>query len=94
LNKELEGTGITVTAVCPSWVDTELLMKEANGRTIKFPGIVPAEKVVKKAISDAKKGKDMSVCTLYVKYQHVLAKVFPQKASMSTWVRGIKQYVS
>ena len=94
LNKELEGTGITATAVCPSWVDTELLMKEANGRAIKFPGIVPAEKVAKKAISDAKKGKDMSVCTLYVKYMHVLAKVFPQKASMNTWVRSIKEYVS
>ena len=32
LNMELKGKGISVTAVCPGWVDTELLMKEINGK--------------------------------------------------------------
>ena len=92
LNVELRKTGITATAVCPSWVDTELLMKEINGKKIKFKGIVSAEKVAKKAIKDAKKGRDMSVCTLYVKYEHLLSKIFPQKMVMKTWMRRLNKY--
>ncbi len=93
LNVELRGTGITSTAVCPSWVDTDLLMKEVNGKRIKFSGIVTPDRVAIKALKDAKRGKDMSVCTLYVKYLHMLAKIFPQKVIMNTWVHKIKQYI-
>lgn len=93
LNIELKAAGITATAVCPSWVDTDLLMKEINGKRIKFPGIVSAEEVAIKALKDAKRGKDMSVCTLNVKFKHLLAKMFPQKTTMKTWVRQIKKYV-
>lgn len=93
LNVELKKTGISVTAVCPSWVDTDLLIKEVNGKKVKFPGIVSPEKVAIKALKDAKRGKDMSVCTLYVKYLHVLAKMFPQKLIMNIWVKSIKKYI-
>ena len=93
LNIELMGTGITSSAVCPSWVDTDLLQREVNGKPTKFPGIVSAERVATKALKDAKKGKDMSVCTLYVKYEHLLAKLFPQKMAMHTWVLRNKQYI-
>lgn len=94
LNVELKETGITATAVCPSWVDTELLMKEINGKQVKFPGIVTPEIVAAKALMDAKRGRDMSVCTLYVKFEHVLAKIFPQKMSMNTWIYKIRKFVS
>lgn len=93
LNVELKGTGITSTAVCPSWVDTDLLMKEINGKKIKFTGIVSPEKVAITAMRDAKRGRDMSVCTLYVKYEHVLTKLFSQKMAMNTWIRNIRKYV-
>lgn len=93
LNVELRGTGITSIAVCPSWVDTELLTKEINGEKVKFPGIVSADKVAIKALKDAKRGKDMSVCTLYVKWIHLLAKIFPQRIVIDTWTRKIKKYV-
>lgn len=94
LNVELRGTGITSTAVCPSWVDTDLLTKELNGKLIKFPGIVSPERVARTALRDAKRGRDMSVCSLYVKGLHVLLKLFPQKAVMNTWVRKISKYVA
>ena len=94
LNVELKGTGITVTAVCPGWVDTELLEKERNGKKIKFPGIVTADRVVTQALKDAKKGRDMSVCSLYVKYQHVWVKMLPQKWVMNIWVKGIAKYLN
>ena len=93
LNVELEGTGITSTAVCPSWVDTELLQKEINGKPVKFPGIVSAERVVRQAIRDAKRGKDMSVCSLYVKCQHVNVKLLPQKWVMKLWMAGLGKYL-
>ena len=92
LNVELAGTGITSVAVCPSWVDTELLQKEINGKKVKFPGLVTAERVVKQAIKDAKKGKDMSVCSMYVKCQHVNVKLLPQHWVMKIWMAGIGKY--
>lgn len=92
LNVELKGTGITVTAVCPGWVDTELLMKEINGVPVKFPGIVSAERVARVALKDAKCGRDMSVCSMYFKLEHVLTKIFSQKAAMGAWYKNIKKY--
>lgn len=94
LNVELNGTGITVTAVCPGWVDTELLPKELNGRNVKYPGMVTAEKVVRTALKDAEKKRDMSVCSLFVKCQHMNVKLMPQKLVMKIWTNAIKKYIS
>lgn len=93
LNMELKSLGITVTAVCPSWVDTKMLIKEINGIKVKFPGIVSPQKVVQKAIKDAKKGKDMSICSFYVKCQHFNVKLMPQKLTMKVWMQSIKKYL-
>ena len=93
LNVELKPLGITVTAACPSWIDTELLTRELNGKKVKFNGIVTPEKVAKAAIMDAKKGKDMSVCSMYVKCQHFNVKMMPQKLTMKIWMRSIKKYL-
>ncbi|MBR6536981.1 MAG: SDR family NAD(P)-dependent oxidoreductase [Lachnospiraceae bacterium] len=93
LNVELEGTGITVTAVCPGWVDTELLPKELNGKRVKYPGIVTVEKVVRTALKDAEKKRDMSVCSLFVKCQHMNVKFMPQRLVMKIWTGAIKKYI-
>lgn len=93
LNAELKPSGITVTAVCPGWVDTEMLSKEMGGKKVHFPGIVAPDKVVKKALKDAKKGRDMSVCSLYVKCQHLIVKLMPQKLTMKVWLHGIRKYL-
>ncbi len=94
LNVELKGTGITSTAVCPSWVDTDMLTKETNGKAIKFSGIVSPGQAAKKAMHDARRGKDISVCTVYVKWLHLLSKLLPQKTIMNAWVRQIKKYIA
>lgn len=93
LNVELNGTGITVTAVCPGWVDTELLPKELNGRNVKYPGMVTAEKVVRTALKDAEKKRDMSVCSLFVKCQHMNVKFMPQRLVMKIWTSAIRKYI-
>ena len=93
LNAELKARGITVTAVCPSWVDTDLLTKEIKGVKVKVHGIVSPGRVAAKALKDAKKGKDMSVCSLYVKCQHLNVKLMPQKLTMELWLNSIKKYL-
>lgn len=92
MNVELKPAGITVTAVCPGWIDTDFLIKVINGKKVKFGGLVLPEKVAKKALRDAKKGKDMSVCTLYVKLMHTNVKFLPQKLTMKIWTGSVKKY--
>lgn len=93
LNAELKPLGISVTAVCPSWIDTDMLTKEINGKKVKFFGIVSSKRVAEKAMKDAKMSKDMSVCSLYVKCQHLNVKLLPQKTTMKIWMKGIKKYL-
>lgn len=93
LNYELKGTGITCTAVCPGWVDTDMLEKERNGKDIRFPGVVSAERVVKLALRDAGQGKDMSVCSLYVKYEHLFSKIMPNRLVMRIWAKSVEKYI-
>ena len=93
LNVELKSRGINCTAVCPGWIDTDMLQKEYNGKPVKFPGLVSPERVAAQALRDSAKGRDMSVCTLFVKYEHYLSKVLPHKWLMKMWMNGIKDYV-
>lgn len=93
LNVELKAKGIICTAVCPGWIDTEMLQKEYNGKPVRFPGLVSANRVAVQALRDSAKGKDMSVCSLFVKYEHFLSKILPHKWIMKIWLNGIKDYV-
>ncbi len=92
LGAELKALGITVTAVCPSWVDTDLLTREVNGRRVAFPGLVQPGEVAAKALRDARKGRDQSIVPFYAQYLHVAAKIFPTKLVMHTWLRMLKRY--
>ena len=94
LNVELKGCGITCTAVCPGWIDTEMLPKFSVGKTIKYPGLVSPKRVAVQAMRDSAKGRDMSVCTLFVKYEHFLSKTLAHKTLMKMWVKGVKGYIA
>ena len=93
LNMELKDKGIVVTAVCPGWVKTELLQTEINGKRITFPHLAEPDAVVKKALKDAKKGKDMSVYSSYVRRMQFFSKYYPHSVIMKIWVKSIKKYV-
>ncbi len=92
LNVELKDTGIVSTVACPGWVKTDLLESKRNGKQIHFPGLALPEAVAAKTFKDAKKDKDISVYGAYVKYMHMLAKIFPQRLVMKTWLKQIKDY--
>ena len=89
----VENKEITCTAVCPGWVDTQMLPKQKQGKVIKYPGMTPASKVVESALKDCKKGRDVSVCTFYFRYMRFLSKVTPHRIAMKMWVRAIRQYL-
>ena len=80
LNQELKKSWISVTAVCPIWMKTNFMkvgdiwLKKAP--TVYEPTVSP-EKVVQKAISDAKKWKDISLYSGYSKWMRFLSCVLP-----------------
>lgn len=89
LSVELKGKGISVTAVCPGWMDTSFFDRAEIGakKSINnFSKMAMPDKVAIKAVKDAKKRKDMSVYSVYVKMSHVIAKILPQKTMMKIWL--------
>ncbi len=92
LNAELQERGIVVTAVCPGWVNTDMLPHTINGHEMKYEGMSNPEDVVAQAMKDAKAGRDMSVHTWLVKTRHVICKIIPQKWAIKAWRKKIRRY--
>lgn len=93
LNHELRERKITVTSVCPYWVDTGMLPREKDGKKINYPGMVGADLVVDKALKDSSKGKDMSVPGFFAQYFRIYSKITPTSIVMRQWVAGIRKYL-
>lgn len=80
LNIELEGTGVSVTILCPGFTRTEItdsMTESANLFTkliLKSP-----EKVAKKAFNAAMEGRDISVPGLHYKIMNGLTRILPRK---------------
>ena len=89
LNVELTDRGITATAVCPGWLKTNLYDRAnigASKATRKFCFMTTPDKVAKKAIADADKGRDISIYSFYVNFCHIGAKLLPQRLMMKFWL--------
>ena len=91
LNVELKD--VTCTAVCPGWVDTKMLHKESGDRKVKYPGMVTPKKVVQSALRDARRGKDVSVCSPLFQYLRLYSKLMPHRLVMRQWVGMIQKYL-
>lgn len=91
LGMELRSDGIYVTAVCPGPVQTEFFeiagQKEENA--MKAAVMAKPETVVKQALTDSKKGKEMSVYGVSMKGAEVATKLLPHsvilKAMKKFW---------
>jgi hypothetical protein len=90
LNVELKDSYITVTAVCPWWMDTNF-MNVANIWAKKSPKVYPhkvnPEFVAEKALRDADKWKDISMYWWYSKMICFLSAIFPDKWLMKIRIK-------
>lgn len=89
LNVELKEKGITVTAVCPGWMKTELFDRACIGAkkaSRNFMCMAAPDAVAKKALKDAYKGKDISIYGVFVNFCHILAKFLPEKIIIKLWL--------
>jgi hypothetical protein len=80
LSIELEGTGVSVTTLCPGFVRTELTetMSE-SGNVITELILMDAEKVAKKAYKTTMRGDDVSVPGWHYKLMTTLVRLLPRK---------------
>ena len=89
LNIELKDRYITVTAVCPWWMNTSF-MKIADiwvkKTPKKYPHLANPEYVAEKALRDAEKWKDISVYGWYPKMIRFFSFIVPDKRLMKYWL--------
>ena len=94
LNRELKYKKIHVLAVTPFWSKTEFfdraISQDRKEVVINYIAMYSAEEVMKQAIKDLYKKKDVSVYGGKNKFQRFLTKVFPHSIVMSAWLRQQK----
>ena len=92
LNVELKKRGIRVMAVCPGWVKTEFFDHAVTDDTITYYNrFYTPDQVIKRALRDMKKGKDVSICGFPVRAQVFLTKLLPHKLIMKIWCKQQKK---
>ncbi|MBQ9151855.1 MAG: SDR family NAD(P)-dependent oxidoreductase [Clostridia bacterium] len=95
LNKELakRKRGIHVMAVCPGWVSTDFFDRAVvdNDTIVYYNRFYTAEAVIKRALRDMKKGKDVSICGLPVRMQVYATKMLPHGIVMEIWCKQQKK---
>ena len=82
LAEELKPRHIYVTAVCPGPVDTEFFDRAdtyGHSLLLKEKTMVTADRVVKQALSDSHKKKQVSVCSPLMKAFMLITKILPHK---------------
>ncbi len=95
INQELKSRKIKVTCVCPFWTKTAFFdratdTKAKNEVVSYYAAMYKPEDVVKKAIKDSRKGKELSICGFIARSQVRLVNIFPKKIVMATWIRQQK----
>ncbi|MBE6591831.1 MAG: SDR family NAD(P)-dependent oxidoreductase [Ruminococcaceae bacterium] len=92
LNREWKKRGIKVMAVSPGWVKTDFFQRAVKDDTIKYYNkFFTAEQVVKRALSDMERSKDVSVCGFSIRCQVLACKLLPHKLVMAIWCKQQKK---
>ena len=92
LNVELKKRGIHMMAVCPGWVKTEFFDHAVKDDTITYYNrFYTADQVVRRALRDMKKRKDVSICGFPIRAQVFFTKLLPHKLVMKIWCKQQKK---
>ncbi len=89
LGAELKPKGIRAMAVCPGWVRTEFFDTAVRDPQVitYYNRFFEAEEVVRRALRDLRRGRDVSVCGRSVRLQVLLVKLLPHRLVMRIWCR-------
>ena len=92
LGVELKSRGIRVLAVCPGWVKTEFFDYAVRDNTITYYNrFFTAEQVIRRALRDMRRGRDVSVCGPTIRAQVLLTKLLPHRLVMWIWCKQQKK---
>ena len=94
LNRELKYRGIHVLAVAPYWTKTEFFDRAIDDNktkvVINYAAMYDPADVMKLAIKDLYKNKDVSIYGFVNRVQGLLTKLFPHSFVMKVWMRQQK----
>lgn len=94
LNKELKYKDIHVLAVTPYWTKTEFFdraIKEDKKKVVvKYVAMYDPKEVMKLAIKDLYRNKEISCYGGMNKFQRILTKILPHKLVMKVWMNQQK----
>lgn len=91
LNVELKSRGIRSMAVCPGWVATEFFDHAVSDDSVTYYNkIYQPQDVVRTALKDMAKGKDVSIHGLPIRAQVLAVKLLPHKLIMKIWMKQQK----
>lgn len=93
VNAENRKKGIKMMAVCPGWVRTEFFEHAVVDESVitYYNQFFTAEQVVKRALKDMKKGKDVSIVGPKIRLQVLVTKLLPHKLVMKIWMKQQKK---
>lgn len=94
LHKEMKTLhrDIRVMAVCPGWVRTEFFDHAVQDDTITYYNrYYDPDQVIRRAMRDMKKGKDVSICGFPIRAQVLATKLLPHRLVMWIWCRQQKK---
>ncbi|MEA4971156.1 MAG: SDR family NAD(P)-dependent oxidoreductase [Candidatus Pelethousia sp.] len=92
LNAEMKGRGVRAMAICPGWVKTEFFEHAMSDSTITyFNRYYEAKDVVRRALRDMAKGKDVSIVGFPIRAQVFLTKLLPHRLVMKIWLKQQKK---
>lgn len=88
LGAELSDRKITVTALCPGWVDTNFMStadKTSADSVTSFPFMKKSPEVVAAALSAADRGRHTYVPGVMMKAMHLFSHLLPASVTMKAW---------
>lgn len=90
LGVEVKARGIKVMAVCPFWTKTKFfdraIKAEADPVVKKYAVMYDPTEIAKRALSDYKKGKSVSIYGVVSKLQVFAVKLMPATVTMKVWL--------